>query len=148
MTTERFEPERASRFASGRPGSLKVTGRSRRVGDFAREAYHATCTIELSMADGTALLSLDGQLDISCGDRFIACLREARDAEPRDLVVDTREVTLIDSTGLSLLLKADGLARQNQFDLHIVRSPTEIVQAVMEATGVDKFRSLVDKPPA
>jgi anti-sigma B factor antagonist len=148
MTPNRFEPERAGRVASGRPGSLIVTGRSRRIGDFAREAYHATCTIELSMADGTASLYLDGQLDISCGDRFIACLREARDAEPHDLVVDMREVTFIDSTGLSLLLKADGLARQNQFDLHIVRSPTEIVQAVMEATGVDKFLPLVDKPPA
>ncbi len=147
MTSERFESERPGRFASGRPGSLKVTGRSRRIG-VAREAYHTTCTIELSVADGSALLNLEGQLDISCGDRFIACLREARDAEPRALIVDMREVTFIDSTGLSLLLKADGLARQNQFDLHIVRSPTEIVQAVMEATGVDKFLPLVDELPA
>jgi hypothetical protein len=30
----------------------------------------------------------------------------------------------------------------------IVRSPTEIVQAVLEATGVDKFLPLVDEPPA
>ena len=146
---KRFEPDPPDRrVASGRPASLKVTGRSRRIGDFAREAFHTTCTIELTMADGSALLNLEGQLDITCGDRFIACLREARDAEPRDLIVDMREVTFIDSTGLSLLLKADGLARQNEFDLHIVRSPTEIVQAVMEATGVDKFLPLVDEPPS
>ena len=62
-------------------------------------------------------------------------------------MIDLREVSFIDSTGLSMLLKADGLARQNQFDLHIVRSPAEIVQAVLEATGVEKFLPLVDEPP-
>jgi hypothetical protein len=46
-----------------------------------------------------------------------------------------------------LLLKSDGLARQNQFTLHIVRSPAEIVQAVLEATGVEKFLPLIDEPP-
>jgi anti-anti-sigma factor len=127
-----------------------VTGRSRsqKVGEVARAAKSATGRVELAIADGTALLTAGGQLDIACGDRFIACLREARDAEPQALVVDLREVTFIDSTGLSLLLKADGLARQNQFALHVVRSPAEIVQAVLEATGVEKFLPLVDEPPA
>jgi anti-anti-sigma factor len=143
----RFEPEQPGRFAAPRPGAIKVTGRSRRAGNVARDAAHATSRIELSIADGTAWLTAGGQLDLTCGDRFIACLREARDSEPHDLVVDLREVTFIDSTGLSLLLKSDGLARQNQFTLHIVRSPAEIVQAVLEATGVEKFLPLIDEPP-
>ena len=46
-----------------------------------------------------------------------------------------------------MLLKADGLARQNQFELQIIRSPAEIVQAVLEATGVEEFLPLVDAPP-
>ena len=93
-------------------------------------------------------MTATGQIDIACGDRFIACLREARDAEPQTLVIDLRDVSFIDSTGLSMLLKADGLARQNQFELQIIRSPAEIVQAVLEATGVEKFLPLVDEPPA
>jgi anti-anti-sigma factor len=147
MTPRRFEPERPKRVASTRRGSVTVTGRSQRLGNVARDAFHSATQIDLSITDGTAWLTTGGQLDLTCGDRFIACLREARDAEPRDLVVDLREVTFIDSTGLSLLLKADGLARQNQFELHIVRSPAEIVQAVLEATGVEKFLPLVDEPP-
>ena len=147
MTPNRFEPERPERFAPGRRGSVAVTGRSKRGGDVARDALHSATQVELSISDGTAWLTAGGQLDLTCGDRFIACLREARDAEPQNLVVDLREVTFIDSTGLSLLLKADGLARQNQFELHIVRSPAEIVQAVLEATGVEKFLPLVDEPP-
>jgi anti-anti-sigma factor len=147
MTSHRFEPDDPGRFRPRRPGAIRVTGRSRRVGQVTREALRSAGRIELMVSDGTALLTAGGQLDLTCGDRFIACLREARDAEPERLVVDLREVTFIDSTGLSLLLKSDGLARQNQFDFVIVRSPTEIVQAVLEATGVDKFLPLVDEPP-
>jgi anti-anti-sigma factor len=117
------------------------------VGDYAREAYHSTCQIDLSTEDETALINVEGQLDLSCGDRFIGCLREARDGEWQDLVIDLRQVTFIDSTGLSLLLKADALARQNHFRLHVVRSEAPIVQAVLEATGVEKFLPLVDEPP-
>jgi anti-sigma B factor antagonist len=150
MTPNRFEPEeRVGRIGRSRPLSVTVTGRSRsnRAGAVARDAMHAATRIELSVSDGTALLTAEGQLDLTCGDRFIACLREVRYAELHDLVIDLREVTFIDSTGLSLLLKADGLARQNQFELRVVRSPAEIVQAVLEATGVDKFLPLVDEPP-
>ena len=148
MIPKRFEPEPPDRrVAAGRPSSLR--SRAARAGSATSRGRPTTrlCN-RATLANGSALLNLEGQLDITCGERFIACLREARDAEPRDLIVDMREVTFIDSTGLSLLLKADGLARQNEFDLHIVRSPTEIVQAVMEATGVDKFLPLVDEPPA
>ena len=148
MTPGRFEPERRGRFVPGRPGTIKVTGRSRKAGDFAREARRSAGQVELALSDGAAWLTATGQIDIACGDRFIACLREARDAEPQSLVIDLRAVSFIDSTGLSMLLKADGLARQNQFELQIIRSPAEIVQAVLEATGVEKFLPLVDEPPA
>jgi anti-anti-sigma factor len=147
MTSHRFEPDDPGRFRPRRPRAIRRTGRSPPVGPVTREALRSAGRIELMVSDGTALLTAGGQLDLTCGDRFIACLREARDAEPERLVVDLREVTFIDSTGLSLLLKSDGLARQNQFDFVIVRSPTEIVQAVLEATGVDKFLPLVDEPP-
>lgn len=149
MSANRFEP------APSEPGpprrrfrSLKVTGRSRRPGIYAREAIAPICQIDLTATDRAATLTVAGQMDISCGDRFIACLREARDSQPGVLVIDLRGVTFIDSTGLALLLKADGLARQNQFELQVVRSGAKIVQAVLEATGVEKFLPFVDDLPA
>jgi anti-sigma B factor antagonist len=127
-----------------RPRSLTVTGRSRRFGEYAREAVSSVCQIDLALDGDASVVTVTGQLDITCGDRFIGCLREVRDAEPATLAVDLREVTFIDSTGLSLLLKADALARQNGFELQIVRSDAQIVRAVMEATGVERFLPLVD----
>jgi anti-sigma B factor antagonist len=64
-----------------------------------------------------------------------------------DLVIDLRPVTFIDSTGLVLLLRADTIAREEGFHLHVVRSPTEIVKAVFEVSGVDTLLPLCDEPP-
>ena len=143
MRQKRFRPARPE----PRPRSLTVTGRSRRFGDYAREAVRSVCQVELALDGDASVLTVSGQLDITCGDRFISCLREVRDAGPTSLVVDLREVTFIDSTGLSMLLKADALARQNSFELHVVRSDAQIVRAVMEATGVERFLPLVDELP-
>jgi anti-anti-sigma factor len=147
LSANRFEPAPPE---SGPPRrrfrSLKVTGRSR-PGIYAREAIAPICQIDLATTDKAATLTVAGQMDISCGDRFIACLREARDSAPSRLLIDLRGVTFIDSTGLALLLKADGLARQHQFELQVVRSGAKIVQAVLEATGVEKFLPFVDELP-
>jgi anti-sigma B factor antagonist len=143
VSPQRFRPT----GPQPRPRSLAVTGRSRRFGEYAREAMRSVCQLELSLDGGASVLTVSGQLDITCGDRFIGCLREVRDAEPASLVVDLREVTFIDSTGLSMLLKADALARQNSFELQVVRSDAQIVRAVMEATGVERFLPLVDEAP-
>ena len=143
MSPKRFRPT----GPQPRPRSLTVTGRSRRFGDYAREAVRSVCQIELAIDGDASVLAVSGQLDITCGDRFIGCLREVRDAEPATLVVDLSDVTFIDSTGLSMLLKADALARQNDFELYVVRSDAQIVRAVMEATGVERFLPLVDQVP-
>jgi anti-sigma B factor antagonist len=146
MSPRRFEPARPPRRPSGRPGSITVTGRSRRIGEHAREALGSACQIELVQGNPESTLTITGQLDISCSDRFIACLREARDTEPEELVIDLRGLTFIDSTGLSMLLKADALARQGYFRLRILRSDAHIVRAVLEATGVERYLPLVDEP--
>jgi anti-anti-sigma regulatory factor len=48
---------------------------------------------------------------------------------------------------LALLLKADAIAREEGLRLHIVRSPTEIVKAVFEASGLNRILPLTDAPP-
>jgi anti-anti-sigma factor len=79
--------------------------------------------------------------------RFGEAVNESVANRPTDLVVDLRSVTFVDSTGLALLLKVDNFAREENLRLHIVKSPIEIVQAVFEATGIDKILPLVDEPP-
>ena len=107
----------------------------------------ARCHLETARTTGAAYLVLVGELDLSCTMRFGETLEKLIADTPQDLVIDLRSVTFIDSTGLALLLRADAMAREEGCRLHIVRSPTEIVNAVFEASGVNNLLPLTDGPP-
>jgi anti-sigma B factor antagonist len=107
----------------------------------------ARCHLETARSSSAAYLVLVGELDLSCTKRFRESLDKLVADTPENLVIDLRSVTFVDSTGLALLLRADALAREEGFRLHIVRSPTEIVNAVFEASGVNTLLPFTDAPP-
>jgi anti-sigma B factor antagonist len=107
----------------------------------------ARCQVEISRVGSSVSVALAGELDVSCARRFGDVLDKAMADGLEDLVIDLRTVTFLDSTGLVLLIKADTLAREEGFHLHIVRSPTEIVRAVFEVSGIDTLLPLADEPP-
>jgi anti-sigma B factor antagonist len=138
---------------------VRGSGPARPVGRFSRKAGEQTpaeaarkigtnCFLEESRVDGAHNLVLVGELDLSCSERFAATLEAAIAAELPHVLIDLRSVTFVDSTGLALLLKANTLARQEDFRLDIVRSSVELVQAVFEAAGVGKLLPLCDAPPS
>jgi anti-anti-sigma factor len=116
-----------------------IAGGENRVG--------ARCQFETVRGNGAAYLVLIGELDLSCTRRFRETLDKLVADTPEDLVIDLRSVTFVDSTGLALLLRADAQAREEGVRLHIVSSPTEIVKAVFEASGVNTLLPLTDSPP-
>jgi anti-anti-sigma factor len=115
--------------------------------DAAGRKLGARCHVKESRVFGSVCITLTGELDVSCARRFGDVLRDTDTEGLETLVIDLRSVTFIDSTGLVLLIKADTLAREEGFQLHIVRSPTEIVTAVFEVSGIDTLLPLTDEPP-
>jgi anti-sigma B factor antagonist len=107
----------------------------------------ARCHLETARVGTAAYLVLAGELDLSCTKRFRETLAKSVADDTDHLVIDLRSVTFIDSTGLAMLLRADTLAREEGFRLHVVRSPTEIVTAVFEASGVNTLLPFCDEPP-
>jgi anti-sigma B factor antagonist len=107
----------------------------------------ARCHLETARVGTAAYLVLIGELDLSCTRRFRESISKAVADETDHLVLDLRSVTFVDSTGLAMLLQADNLSREYGFRLHVVRSPTEIVKAVFEASGVNRLLPLCDEPP-
>jgi anti-anti-sigma factor len=105
------------------------------------------CHLETARVGTVAYLVLIGELDMSCTKKFRESLAKAVADETDHLVIDLRSVTFIDSTGLALLLRADTNAREMGFHLHVVRSPTEIVKAVFEASGLNTVLPFCDEPP-
>ena len=68
--------------------------------------------LETIERDGTLLVELSGELDISTSPEVEERLLQLeRDGVPEWLIIDLREVGFLDSTGLSLLINADRRAR-------------------------------------
>jgi anti-anti-sigma factor len=76
-----------------------------------------------------------GELDLATVSELEAALRELRDSGSKRFVVDLRELTFMDSTGLRLILAWDTESREDGIDFQLVPGPP-LVQRLFEITGV------------
>ena len=75
-----------------------------------------------------------GELDLATAERLEAEVGELRDAGFEAIVVDLRQLTFIESTGLRVLLTLRNTARRADHRLVLVRGPRQ-VQRVFEMTA-------------
>src|SRR5919197_1931929 len=76
-----------------------------------------------------------GELDLDTTPQVEARLRELHEAGFQQLVLDLRETTFIDSTGVHLALAWQRRARRGGFGFGLVQGPDPVHQ-VIEAAGV------------
>ncbi len=69
-------------------------------------------TVERQVSDGTVRILVRGELDMETGPRLDEEIRHVEAEGPAVLVLDLREVSFFDSTGLQLVLDADVRARE------------------------------------
>jgi anti-sigma B factor antagonist len=91
-------------------------------------------TSDVDVEDGTASVSLAGELDLAGARQLEACLDEVEREGPARLIIDLAGLAFIDSTGLRLLLQADARARERGCEL-LLRRGEPSVQRVFEVTG-------------
>ncbi len=89
-------------------------------------------------------LSLSGELDLASADKLE---RELESAEPgaNVLVLDLRELSFIDSSGLRLVLVAAKRAGEAGRRLVLVRGPRE-VDRVFQVTGTSEQLEFIEDP--
>jgi anti-sigma B factor antagonist len=92
--------------------------------------------------DGTALVTVRGEIDFANCDELSACLREAiENGSPQTVRVDLREAAFIDSTGLGALI--DGYKAAGDSDARfIVVNPTATFRRVLDVTGLSDLFGL------
>jgi anti-sigma B factor antagonist len=88
-------------------------------------------------ADEYALVQACGEIDIATSPRLFDALLVAVGHCPR-VVVDMREVTFVDSTGLNVLVSGLHHARGQQGDLALV-GPAGIVRNALHVTGLHRL---------
>jgi anti-sigma B factor antagonist len=101
--------------------------------------------IDVSHADGVCVVGLRGEFDLAGVDAFEARLQGLPGAAGT-LVLDMRELSFIDSSGLRAVVMADRQVRGDGRRFVVVRGP-ERVNRVLDLTGVSERLDLVDRLP-
>jgi anti-sigma B factor antagonist len=105
----------------------------------------ATETLTLTILPERAAVRVRpaGELDMASAPALEVEITALRDAGFKQIVLDLRELEFMDSSGLQLLLALDAEARQDGFNLSLVRGPAA-VQRVFELTGMAGALPFVD----
>src|SRR3954471_15539565 len=113
------------------------------------ERKDATDLLEIAVSENGRgrLLRLRGELDMAGVDQFERLLATDQAPGTGTFVLDMRELTFIDSSGLRAVIMADQRVRAKGGRFIVVRGPDR-VNEVMEMTGVARQIELVDEPPA
>jgi anti-sigma B factor antagonist len=88
-----------------------------------------------------------GELDLATApeleEKVLSAVREG----DRAVVLDLRELTFMDSTGVRTIVAAHQIAERTGHDLRVVRPPRDSpVSRVIEISGIDEALGLVDEP--
>jgi anti-sigma B factor antagonist len=92
-----------------------------------------------------AVVALTGELDLSTAGQVERELEAAEQRKPPKLVIDLRDVTFLDSTGLRVVLSADGRARRDGRRLEVIPGPPP-VHRVFRIALLDRRIVFVDPP--
>jgi anti-sigma B factor antagonist len=97
-------------------------------------------------ADGY-VVALSGELDISSAASVESRLMELEKRTPERLFLDLTKVSFIDSTGLSMIINADGRARKGNRRLTIV-SGDGVPRRILRTVGLEDRLDVVAEIPA
>ena len=93
------------------------------------------------------VVKLSGELDISSAATVESRLMELESRSPEQLFLDLRKVSFIDSTGLSMIINADGRARKDGRRLTIV-SGDGVPRRILRTVGLEDRLDVLTEMPA
>ena len=92
-------------------------------------------------------VELSGELDISSAASVESRLMELEQRDPERLYLDLRRVNFIDSTGLSMIINADGRAKKAGRRLTIV-SGEGVPRRILRTVGLEDRLDVLSELPA
>lgn len=101
--------------------------------------------VDVRMENGAPLLAVRGELDLASTPSLEQELERVRESAPSLIIIDLRELEFMDSTGLSVLIRAHQQAQQAGGKLGIVNGSRQI-RRLLALTGVADRLTIVDRP--
>lgn len=101
--------------------------------------------VEVRRGDETTVISVSGELDLASSPALAEELDRVAQSNVKLVVVDLRNLEFMDSTGLSVLVKAHQRAEENGRRLGLVNGSQQ-VQRLLSLTGVADRLTIADVP--
>jgi anti-sigma B factor antagonist len=99
--------------------------------------------VEVRSEDHATVISVSGELDLASSPALEEELERVSESDSEVVIVDLRELEFMDSTGLSILVRAHQKAEQQGRRLGLVNGSQQ-VQRLLTLTGVAERLTLAD----
>jgi anti-anti-sigma factor len=97
-------------------------------------------TVQLQPRSDVALITVSGELDIASAPELEQTLEQIRPELTKLVIVDLRELEFMDSTGLSIIVRAHQRLSESNCELTLIKGQPQ-VQRLLDLTGVaDRVR--------
>jgi anti-sigma B factor antagonist len=103
--------------------------------------------LDVERRDDATIVRVRGEFDLAAERPCVEFFRQLEDGQKGELILDLREVTFLDSTGLRLILDLWNRSREEGFDLAVLPG-TGSVQRLFELTGLDRVLPIITGVPA
>jgi anti-sigma B factor antagonist len=101
--------------------------------------------VEVRSNGRARVISVAGELDLASSPAFEEELARITASDAKQIVLDLRELEFMDSTGLSMLVKAQQLAEEAGQRFGLVKGSPQ-VQRLLALTGIEDLLVLADTP--
>jgi anti-sigma B factor antagonist len=105
----------------------------------------SNCNVEVREGDRVVVVNVSGELDLASSPALEQELERPAVASGELIIIDLRGLQFMDSTGLSVLVRAHQRAAQAGQRFAVVKGPQQ-VQRLLELTGVAERLTLIDSP--
>ena len=102
-------------------------------------------SVEVHDEDRAVVIGVSGELDLASSPALEHELERGASSSADVVIVDLRSLEFMDSTGLSVLVRAHQRATENGQRFGVVRGPQQ-VQRLLSLTGVADRLTLADSP--
>lgn len=128
---------------SGPSGELHPVPKTREPSRAKRDLTAGQLGVRSERRGKEHIVALSGELDLSTVQRVEAELQSAEATDAVQITLDLSGLDFLDSTGLQLILAADGRSRSNGQRLRLLRGPQR-VQRIFEITATTERLPFAD----
>jgi anti-anti-sigma factor len=101
--------------------------------------------VQSELDDGTGRLTVIGELDLATAPQLQEKAQALVGRSAHEVIIDLRQMTFVDSSGLRLLIALSNRASAENWTLGLIR-PAQQTFAVFEISGVDARLPFIEDP--